>query len=416
MYDHRKNYIQDIIVIGNKGEYIEQKCMEIKLNDEDPIPRLIKQIEFIAELAKQIHLNAGRDKQINVITRIVSNEFSYYTKYKPLNTDQYNKLIEAVYHIAKKLPPNIHLVIATLPVLWTNEVLHNVGLYVQSPRKKDCKPHLHHFDKKRPHFKDPRYFKSQNETYPLYREAHGVEEDYYNTNFSPDLVLSNAFIATKDINQYYGAIRFKIAKKYAVATNEVCYEHLLAFGISDTKGLFQRLRDAGKVIPTSGIHTLASNTVTVHKNNMISDTFTHADPESTFSHVKEIKKITINNPAFGNTLTLSLREPQLLEPLKTENLDRPYKSREPMNLITLLSVFSFLKMNRTQFNKGNSSPTEENSLVLNSHTDSDTCSQVNSYGNSQAESDTDFDDQNIDFEMKSENDSHLSNPKRSLMN
>lgn len=121
--------IQNIVAINStRGEFFG--LPEVP----DVLTRMEKHIRFLATYTRTQH-EARMNEDSELVTRLVLNEFSLYTKNRPLTLEEYKQLIHIVNKIALTLPPNIHLVLATFPVIWPDGRLHNVGLHVQSPRK-----------------------------------------------------------------------------------------------------------------------------------------------------------------------------------------------------------------------------------------------------------------------------------------
>lgn len=67
------------------------------------------------------------------ITRLSFNEFSFYPHetHGPLTTDGFNKFTKQLEKTASKLPENLHLLVASVPVVDTNNDVHNMICYVQ---------------------------------------------------------------------------------------------------------------------------------------------------------------------------------------------------------------------------------------------------------------------------------------------
>ena len=72
-------------------------------------------------------------KKTNQITRLSLNEFSLYPNEKrgPLTLSGYNQFLQRVIQIAQKCPENLHLLLATVPVLFPDKNVSNFAVYIQ---------------------------------------------------------------------------------------------------------------------------------------------------------------------------------------------------------------------------------------------------------------------------------------------
>jgi hypothetical protein len=311
--------VQKIIVIGKRGEYFDAELS--KEEKDNPLPRMIEHILFLASYATFQHNKALKKNRKSdtpdedeLVTLLVLNEYSLYTCDKPLSIEQYKKLIASINTIAKRLPPNVHLVIATLPVLWEDQLLHNVCLHVEAPRKENGQPIIRHVDKKVPfidkknHKKDLTYKNEKDVDYPFYKEKYG---DRYKTFFSPHHLLAKTAITEK--NQYRGAIKVKTKSGQSfMLTIEICYEHSKMIGAKDTKQLISELTSRGKAVPGSACHVVTSCIVFLNNEHLIG-TPVHADHISLKPDY--IEELTIPKPEFGSSLTLYTYKPEVIAPL-----------------------------------------------------------------------------------------------------
>ncbi len=139
--------IQDIIVTHPSMPTMGESRFPLE-DDALYLGRMIKQISLLASFAKHHHhLNCTKEGKIkfsceNKITRVITDEFSFYPC-QPLTIMAYQSLLREIHTIAKSLPLNIHLILASFPVIDTNSELHNVTLHVTSGPL----PELHHHSK-----------------------------------------------------------------------------------------------------------------------------------------------------------------------------------------------------------------------------------------------------------------------------
>lgn len=306
--------IQNIVAIGDCGEYTEKKPGEPFLNPKDnPVPRIIDHLHLLAEKTQKIHEEKlkNMDETHTLITRLILNEFSLYTKDQPLSIVQYIEVINAIASLAKILPPNIHMVIATLPVLWPDKVLHNVGLHVQSPQKEGANPVLHPLNKRLPSKKELNYLDENQHYYPLYNAS---------DNDDSNMVLSNTPVAIKDIKQYGNTIKVEIPTgENFLVTTEFCLDHKKRKGIADTKAVMKQLRRADQSCPELGSHVISSYSIQVEKTNLIASVI-QADP-SYLPDTAETEDIP--SPCFGKKWTLFTCPVQLVQRIEMDNVKYP---------------------------------------------------------------------------------------------
>lgn len=308
----RQVKIQNIIAL-HEGKGERGKAF---VSNKDTVVRLLAYIKSLVDIAKKKHVEAlPLETTDELVTRLVLNEFSLYPKY-PLTISEYKRLISGLDEMAAELPPNIHLVIATFPVIWTDNKHHNVGLHIQSPRKKGGKPILHHFDKRTPHPNDPTYtYGPSYTTYELYDIEDG---DYYaDKQHSPHVVLANTAVTSK--NQSKGAIRVKTAEgNQFVSAIEICFEHLHDFALVDTISLMASLKAKGKPVPERGTHVVSSHTILLEKERLVASP-THADT----ANYKKKKAINLPTPKlkFGDETKVFAYPPKTIKKFKNIDVD-----------------------------------------------------------------------------------------------
>src|SRR3990167_748424 len=125
MYTKRERgfFIKNILVIGNhnnghNGEYYNKINKKLEkhpviinkgISDNTRADRIIAQIALLGKYGLENH------KQ-HRLTCIVTDEFSFYTKNTPLTINEYKKIIDGTSNALTTLPPNIVLVISSMPV------------------------------------------------------------------------------------------------------------------------------------------------------------------------------------------------------------------------------------------------------------------------------------------------------------
>ncbi len=145
--------VRDIIVVNTDnsgpGEFYGFSAYynhELALRyeaEETLIKRMFRQIRQIAREVNFIHLDdnfewvGDRLKMLpgkeNHVTRLSFNEFYFYPyqKHGPLSQHGFDALVQKVDTLAHELPENLHLVLASFPVMDAKHQVHNMVLHVQ---------------------------------------------------------------------------------------------------------------------------------------------------------------------------------------------------------------------------------------------------------------------------------------------
>jgi hypothetical protein len=123
-----KENTDDVTVAGEFGSQTDNNSIErIKnvihtlLTDATKTHKEDNCIENSNELKKECKNN---------ITRVVTNEFFFYTQ-KPLTQAEFQTLMQQINNMAKKTPSNVHLILASFSVLASNDEVMNVVAYVE---------------------------------------------------------------------------------------------------------------------------------------------------------------------------------------------------------------------------------------------------------------------------------------------
>lgn len=265
-------FIKNILVISD-GEYRNSSHTYgheghfVICDDKNPDPgrvdRILDQIKLLGELAK--NAKTKEDPQ-QLLTRVVTDEFSFYTKNTPLTIDEYKNLINKVSESLKNLPPNIVLIISSMPVLWPDGTLRNAVLHIQSPNDQQSAPLIHHFSKEVRSSVDPDYSEDGSMDH-----CYIFCPDDYVSQFSPNIVLQETKAQCNDPNQYKSAIVVQGCGLPAIMeTVDVCVDH--PHGIAMYHG--KRLLMTNPVFFAN--HILTSNTFATIEDRLISSAV-HAD-------------------------------------------------------------------------------------------------------------------------------------------
>lgn len=236
--------------------------------------------------------------QEELVTLFVLNEFSFYTEKRALSLIEYKEIAREMKFFGNHLPPNIHIIFSSFPVIWTSNEICNSVLYLQSGNKnKDAS--VYHFVKKTKSYYDPVFYNEKGAPHPTYK--YGAKSLYH-----PDNDLKDSIIEINSKNQYESAIKIKTqaGKTFALVT-DICLDHDKKSAINDFVKLAQKLQENKKSVPTQAIHVVSSNTIELKKENLLSETAIHADP---FHNEKVGEDCKIEIPRkklfFGSNFTL----------------------------------------------------------------------------------------------------------------
>lgn len=251
-------------------KHMEQVLIKLKLlpAPENVMHSTVEFINAIAQLANTHKPQAGE------ITRLITDEFSFYPKERPFTLDEYKELIKQVSTIAQSLPPDIHLVLATFPVIWPDGVIDNCGLYVQSPRQKNDKAIIHHFYKENNSNEDIEYYIDTKNKYPL----RSSKNHYKETSLSPASVLSDTETSQNDVNQFRSALKIVTSDETEMlVTLGICFDHSQGVERTAAHGLIEQLKSKGQSVPLHCSHVITSASIGTQHKHLLS-TITHADP------------------------------------------------------------------------------------------------------------------------------------------
>ncbi len=222
-------------------------------------------IEAIAAHAQQHQNDPG------TITRTMTDEFTFYPRDKPFTLEEYKAIINKTAEIANQLPPNVHLMLATFPVIWEDGGVHNCGLYVQSPCGSHPTSLVHHFSKKYPSHVDFLYRKPDGTLYNL-------TSDSDHASHSPNKVLEHTKAAINDPNQYESSLNITLDDGASfIASIGVCLDHSKGVERDDVHHLIDQLQKKQLVVPLLCNHVITSSTISRHNEHILS-TVSHADP------------------------------------------------------------------------------------------------------------------------------------------
>ncbi|MBS0289578.1 MAG: hypothetical protein JSS07_06050, partial [Proteobacteria bacterium] len=274
--------IQDIIFT----EYEAGKCGEFAqpaANVSTQKNRLYQHIERMVLTAASEHRqkNCGNSNFLqpgkeNNITRLVTNEFSLYTK-TPLSIADFNDLQQWLVALAKQAPQNLHLILSSFAVRTPNNKVMNVVAQIEC----GADPKVNLIVKNNPSVVDPVYSEYVNG---------------YKVNIPNIDIKNNDKVNTYQIQLNGKAIPFSFNNVTECTTAggakfhscvDICLDHL--HGVAKNR-LNDKLQQADNISPTEFLpsqcsHVVTSNWVGLSPSNSIGIP-THADPVCSKQRVK----------------------------------------------------------------------------------------------------------------------------------
>lgn len=324
--------IQDIIVTEPKtgyysafGEY-NNATADIATQTD----RLFQHITNLSELAAQKHRVDYCDEQgelradkKNNITRLVTNEFLFYTR-KPLTLEEFNELRSKIEKLAEGYPDNLHLALSSFSIKTPDNQLINMVLHVECGKQ----PQIHTFAKNFGSPVDPIYgeFDEKGQMTTKYSYVdHFRNPTTYETIHQQDvprLILGNGKemavshenvfeISTAGKGKYYLCMDVCLDYKNATAQKSL------------TQTLEKNANNADENLHAiQSSHLVTAYPIGPHPDNNVGDV-TIADP---FSPMKMganfIGTYTLNPGAFGSALnvTYTTAQPCSLLPVRQMRL------------------------------------------------------------------------------------------------
>lgn len=259
-----------------KGEFAEETSESQTL----VLERIIAQIKLFAEQAASVHhvstvlddgsIQPGKE---NHVTRLLTNEFFFYTKI-PLNLSEFQQLLMQIVPIAKAQSANIHWVLGSFAVLTPRNAVMNVVVYIQCGSQFELNLIVKNFSSA----VDPCYIQEVDGEIKVL--PHAVKALHFNDvqNASITLFERQYFFSHHNIIlcQTSGGAFF-----YAVV--EICADHLNGLGIENMLALLRAEIDAGRTVIPHCVHSVVSNTVLTQRVYSIG-TVTYVDPAAIMIH------------------------------------------------------------------------------------------------------------------------------------
>ena len=229
--------------------------------------------EDVVTLIMAIAARLEHEHEEGQITRAISDEFTFYPTDKPFSMDEYELIIAETARIARRLPPDIHMVLATFAVSWPDGGVHNCGLYVQSPNGPDARPLLHHFSKKNNYRLDYQYQTKSGKILSRTTDDDCSDEQL------PGVVLAGTEVSTGDINQSGSALKITTSDgRSFISTIGICLDHACGVERQAVHALIYQLQAAHELVPLYCSHVITSASISELPEHVIS-TMSHADPQ-----------------------------------------------------------------------------------------------------------------------------------------
>ena len=275
--EHEKVFIKDFVVVSKEEKDEKKPTGEFDgtSSDEKPertIDRLFHAIESLTSQASSLHINEnynndGKLKNTNHITRLLTNEFFFYTK-NPLTLEQFQKLMNKVTILIKSMPENLHLLLGSFSVLTTDGRVMNVTPHIECGEN----PIINLIQKSHPSSIDPVYMGRKNIDI---KHGDDISQEKININgqdlhFTFDNVIE---CTAAGGGKFYSCV-------------DVCLDHLYSTAlitlINKLYGMDFENKENLQFLPLNGAHSLISNTVNILQSSSIS-LVTHVDPH--YSHI-----------------------------------------------------------------------------------------------------------------------------------
>ncbi len=212
-----------------------------------------------------------KEDRKNNITRLVSDEFEFYTQHnQPLSTDDFQKIIEYIEEMAKNLQPNLVLILASFPVLGDDGLVHNTIVHVQTGPS----PAINIFAKTTKAMCDPVY--EGHDTADLYT---GQYYDQQDPESAPPTLLSDQHGFTIPRNSVTKVRTVGGAEYYSLV--DVCLDHSIGIAKKNLQHeISERVRNSPlDLIPNQVSHVLTSSSFTPILEQTVGRMMMHADPD-----------------------------------------------------------------------------------------------------------------------------------------
>lgn len=273
VFEKRSKIVNAEIIIQNiharamksLGEFHKSK------SDRNRVSRLTNTLEILGYLTEGYHrlMNYSKDgtlypKHENHLTRLVTDEFSFYTYKTPLSVEEFSQVLSMLEHLASELNPNIILILSSFPVVY-DQTVFNMLVHVQSGPS----PRIHTFSKTAQASGDPVFNNTQNFNLIEYLVYNPESSVPFMANVKGVSFSTNSIVLVKTLK---GAYFYDLI--------DICLDH--ALGVA-ARHFEERLRERirNQILPLvveQVSHVITSSSTTLCQEHCIGEKIMHADP------------------------------------------------------------------------------------------------------------------------------------------
>lgn len=243
----------------------------------------------------------------NNITRLVTNEFSFYTK-KPLTIQEFETLSTKISEMAAQQPENLHLILSSFAVRTSDNQIMNVVAHVECGRE----PRINLIVKNHPSDIDPVYTETVDNRRRVLTNFNIEEND------NPELhqININCVAHKFSYNNVFECSTPGGGKFYSCV--DICSDH--ARGVAK-KNLISKLKGSSASEPLAAVncsHVVTSNYINPQRNNILGP-LTHADPYVSHKACKQgqenANKTQVTGTVFGTEQNMTITSPAICSPI-----------------------------------------------------------------------------------------------------
>lgn len=268
-------FVQEIFMHPGHGEYKSKTIRPF------PFERLKAHLSDLVTLTETIHNQTQKEK--NTITRLLVNEFGFYTQKTPIDYLEFIQLIEHIHTITASISGDIHFLLASFGIKWSNDSIQNGLLYVQGGLNTESKkPSIRFFAKENDALDDLGYTKdSSDRNYPFFPDSKDRLKDQHQIERVFESLYQRK-ILSKD-NQFYSAFQISTthgAKAYV--TVDVCIDHHCKTGYKNLEDLIRQEQ------------ALTNQVLPIYVNHLITSSAVKDDPnksQGSIIHISTIKSV-----------------------------------------------------------------------------------------------------------------------------
>lgn len=310
----KKVMIQDIVVVAPKMEHQERLSSgefgDPVADEKNQTHRLFTLIENLIGLVSQKHGKQSLNNE-NYITRLVTNEFLFYTK-TPLSILEFELLQQKVFDLAKKQSENVHCVLSSFAVQTPDNKVMDVVVYLQCGEK----PCFNFIVKNNSSDVDP--------VYVLYEENDSGRKKLKNVDIN-HTQLADYSLLINEIRypfSYQNIVECKTQGNVPFWTGvDICLDYAEGVALNNVRLRLHEVHSdyikekSNQLLPDFFSHIVSSHVIELKAKKSIG-TVTHADPIFSIQNCKkevEQSKAFPLETAFGSPLVGIEISPMALE-------------------------------------------------------------------------------------------------------